>query len=162
MRLHAHPQSQLPAPDALWSLPPAARLLFEAHACTHRLRRRVAFRSMHTTTRRNRIAATLPDLPARVLFLSEPFLCQLKGRALVFVYCAVWRRVRWGGELACLHLRAGPGFPCALVLCLCRLVPQDVLGVFFCNSVLLIERLTMANTCVGPVPCIRQQCTHVP
>ena len=34
-----HPQSLLPAPDALWSLPPATRLLFEAHACTHRLRR---------------------------------------------------------------------------------------------------------------------------
>ena len=32
----------------------------------------------------------------------------------------------------------------------------------FSSSVLLIERLTMANTCVGPVPCIRQQCTHVP
>ena len=34
-----HPQSLLPAPDALWSLPPATRLLFEAHACTHCLRR---------------------------------------------------------------------------------------------------------------------------
>ena len=88
------------------------------------------FRSMHTTTHPNRIAATLPDLPARVLVLAKPVLRQLEGRALVFVSCAAWRRVRWGGELACLHLRAGPGFPCALVLCLCRLVPQDVLGVF--------------------------------
>ena len=88
------------------------------------------FWAMHTTTHRNRIAATLPDLPARVFVLAEPVLRQLEGRALVFVSCAAWRRVRWGGELACLHLRAGPGFPCALVLCLCRLVPQDVLGAF--------------------------------
>ena len=78
----------------------------------------------------NRIAETLPDLPARVLVLAKPVLRQLEGRALVFVYCVAWRRVRWGGELACLHVRAGPGFPCALVLCLRRLVPQDVLGVF--------------------------------
>ena len=87
-------------------------------------------RSMHTTTHRNNIAATLLDLPARVFVLAEPVLCQLEGRALGFVSCAAWRRVRWGGEVACLHLRAGPGFPCALVLWLCRLVPQDVLGVF--------------------------------
>ena len=88
------------------------------------------FQSMHAITHRNRIAATLPDLPARVFDLAEPVLRQLEGRALVFVSCGAWRRVRWGGALACLHIRAGPGFPCAFVLCLCRIVPQDVLGVF--------------------------------
>ena len=74
--------------------------------------------------------ALQPDLAARVFVLAERVLRQLEGRALVFVSCAAWRRVRFGGEVACLHIRACPGLPCGLVLCVSRLVPQDVIGVF--------------------------------
>ena len=88
------------------------------------------FQSMHTTTHRKRVAATLADRAARVIVLAEPVLRQFQGRAGVFVSCVEWRRVRWGGELECLHIRVGPGLSCGLVLCVWRLVLQDVLGVF--------------------------------
>ena len=100
------------------------------------------FQSMHTTTHRNGIEATSAEPAARAFVLAEPVLREVQGRARVFVYCAVWRRVRWGGELACLLPRAGPGQPCGLVFCVWRLVLHDVLGVCFSSSVPLIERLT--------------------
>ena len=56
-----------------------------------------------------------------------------------------------------------PGLPlCPRVVCVCAVLRLRTSLASFSSSVLLIERLTMANTCVGPVPCISQQCTHTP
>ena len=157
-----HPQSLLPAPDALWSLPPATRLLFEAHACTHRLRRRAAVSvNAYNYTSQSHCSSIGGPSRSRLCFSGARLAPTPRACACVCVLrCVVARAL--GGRTCMPTSSRRPGLSLwPRVVC----APSCASGRpwrLFSSSVLVIERLTMANTRVGPVPCIRQQCTRVP
>ena len=87
-------------------------------------------------------------------------------RALQSHAVALCPALRGGACIEAAHLHAymsalGPGFASSIVLCVLRLVPNDVLDGLLPNSVPLVHTLAMACTCVEPVSCIRDDRNQV-